>query len=185
MRVFFVRLQLAMALTVFWAGGVFAQMERTVYQTFSLDSVTTFQLDVVGFTEVEVKTWAGNTVLSEVQIQLWDASPEILNFMVDNGRYRFLFDKKGSFARIASEQRDRKLVKTKLSNGAACQEITRLRIFLPDTYGWDPTLDAGSDGVLKENTDALFRWVAGSEEVVSQEQQNKYTLIKTFQLKSR
>ena len=160
-----------------------AQMERTVYQTFSLDSASTFQLDVVGFTEVEVKTWAGNTVLSEVHIQLWDASPEILDFMVENGRYRFLFEKKGMVARLASEQRDRKLVKTKLSNGAACREITKLKIFVPDLYGWTPELDPGSDGVVKQTSSELFRWVAGSEEVFTQEQQNKFTLIKTLQLK--
>lgn len=160
-----------------------AQMERTVYQTFTLDSISTFQLDVVGFTEVEVKSWAGNTVLSEVQIELWDASPEILNFMVENGRYRFLFEKKGTNARIASEQRDRKLVKTKLSNGAACRETTVLRIFVPEHYGWTDQLDQGSDGVILQNTSELFRWVAGQEEVATQEQQNKYVMIKTLQFK--
>ena len=65
----------------------------------------------------------------------------------------------------------------------SCAKITKLKIFVPDLYGWTPELDPGSDGVVKQTSSELFRWVASSEEVFTQEQQNKFTLIKTLQLK--
>lgn len=171
---------------LFGQATLSAQMERTIYQAFEIDSSEVIRLDLVGFTHVEMLVWAGNTVLSEVSIQLWDASPEILNYFVDKGRYKFGFEKKGTTASITTQVRERKVIKTKISGPTGCQEITTLKLFIPDTYQWSATLEEDSDGTILENTPVKLHWESGysqSNQLETFEDRNKHKLIKTLQLK--
>ena len=52
-----------------------AQMERTVYQVFEVDSIQTVTLDIVGFTKNEHNVRAGKRIWTEANIQIWNASP--------------------------------------------------------------------------------------------------------------
>lgn len=162
-----------------------AQMERTIYQTYEIDSAEVVRLDLVGFTHVELLVWAGNTILSEVTIQLWDASPAILNYFVDKGRYQFAFEKNGAKASISTQVRERKVIKTKLSGPAGCQEITTLKLFIPDTYEWSAQLEEDSDGSITENTPIKLHWSSGYLGSGSEtfEDRNKHKIIKTLRLK--
>lgn len=160
-----------------------AQMERTIYQTFEIDSAGVIKLDLVGFTEVEVKAWAGNTILTEVNIQLWEASPDILNYFVEKGRYLFGFEKTGDQVAITTQVRERKVIKTKLSGPGGCQEITTLRIFVPENYSWSEQLEGDSDGTILESRDGFLSWrsgYSGNSGDESFEERNKHKLLKTL-----
>ena len=111
-----------------------AQMERTTYQTFEVDSVRVINLDIMG--EYEIKTWAGSNLLVETNVQIWDASREILNFLIKEGRYDLttdtVADPHPQEIRIYTKNTVRKPVKRK--DGGQCQEVATTRIFIPDTY---------------------------------------------------
>ncbi len=158
-------------------------MKRTIYEAFEVDSAAAVLLDLVGFTDIEVTAWAGNTVLTEVNIEVWDASPEIVDFFVEQGRYKFAVERKGEEVHVASQVRERKVIKTKLSGPSGCQERINLRVFVPDNYYWSNVLEADSDGVVIEATDSLLRWESGnknSDQVETYEDSKKHKLVKTL-----
>ncbi|MBL7797542.1 MAG: hypothetical protein JNJ90_13685 [Saprospiraceae bacterium] len=119
------------------ATGVSAQMERTVYQVFEVDSVQTITLDIVNFTYPELHIWAGNSVLTEANIQVWDASPEIVNDMIKAGRYEFESEKAGDLLRIFTKQRKREDVRRQ-GTPSKFVEQTTIKVFVPDIYEFDP-----------------------------------------------
>lgn len=114
-----------------------AQMERTVYQVFEVDSIETVELDIVGFTYPELHVWAGNSILTEANIQIWDASPEIVNYLIEKGRYAFDTTANGNTMRIYTRVRKREDIKLP-GMRAKCVEQTTVKIFVPDIYEWDP-----------------------------------------------
>ena len=67
-----------------------AQMERTMYQVFEIDSAQTVQLEIAG--EYQILEWAGNSILVETNVQIWDASREILGHLIEDGRYDLATD---------------------------------------------------------------------------------------------
>lgn len=114
-----------------------AQMERTVYQVFEVDSIQTVILDIVGFTYPELHVWAGNNILTEANIQVWEASPEIVNYLIDQGRYAFDFEKKEDVLRVFTKIRKREDIKLP-GMKTKCVEQTTVKVFIPDIYEWDP-----------------------------------------------
>lgn len=114
-----------------------AQMERTVYQVFEVDSAQTVTLDIVGFTYPELHVWAGNNILTEANIQVWDATPEIVNYLIDQGRYAFETEKSGDTLRIYTKVRKREDIKLPGMH-SKCVEQTTVKVFIPDIYEWDP-----------------------------------------------
>lgn len=114
-----------------------AQMERTVYQVFEVDSVQTVTLDIVNFTYPEIHIWAGNSILTEANIQIWDASPEIVNHLIEKGRYAFGSEKTGETLHIFSKIREREDVKLP-GMRSKCVEQTTIKVFVPDIYEFNP-----------------------------------------------
>jgi hypothetical protein len=164
--------------------SVHAQIERTIYQTFEIDSAQTVHLDLVGFTDVQIEAWAGNTVLTEVQVRLWNASTEILNYFVKEGRYKFEFEKKDSTASVTTQVRQRDIIKTKSSGPAGCLELSAVKIFVPDNYIWTKDLEGDSDGTVLEYREGLLIWKSGNNAAdESFEDRNKHKLQKTLTIK--
>lgn len=123
--------------SLLYSVGVSAQMERTVYQVFEVDSVQTVTLDIVNFTYPELHVWAGNSILTEANIQIWDASPEIVGHLIENGRYEFQSEKTGDALHIFSKIRQRQDIKLP-GMRSKCVEQTTIKIFVPDIYEFDP-----------------------------------------------
>ncbi len=111
-----------------------AQMERTMYQVFNVDSAKTITLDMVGI--YEIHTWAGSSILVENNIQIWDASREILGFLIKNGRYDVTMDSTAgptpSEMNIYTKIKERKPIKR--PDGQKCLEIATAKIFIPDVF---------------------------------------------------
>lgn len=116
---------------------VSAQMERTVYQVFEVDSIQTVTLDIVGYTYPELHVWAGNSILTEANIQVWDASPEIVNYLIEQGRYAFDSEKTTDALRIFTKVRKREDIKLP-GMPKKCVEQTTIKVFIPDIYDWNP-----------------------------------------------
>lgn len=111
-----------------------AQMERTMYQVFEVDSAQTVQFEVAG--EYDVLPWAGNSILIETNVQIWDASREILGQLIKDGRYDLTTDSTAGpnpkQIRIFTKNLDRKPIKR--LDGTKCLEIAVTKIFVPDTF---------------------------------------------------
>ena len=110
----------------------FAQMERTIYQVFEVDSVKTVSLDLADV--YEIYSWGGSSILVETNIKISFASPEILDYLIKEGRYAIAMDTLAPDAmKIYTKNRNRKPIKT--PNGV-CTEIPDAKIFVPDTFIW-------------------------------------------------
>ncbi len=116
-----------------------AQMERTVYQIFAVDSAETVVIDMVNFIYPEVHFWAGTSILTEVHVQVWDASPERVDTLISQGRYAFEMERQGSTLRIYSKTRRREpIYMFRQGQKKACLEQTVIKVFVPDIYEVDP-----------------------------------------------
>ena len=117
-------------LSLLCSAPLHAQMERTIYQVFPVDSVETVELDLAGI--YEVQPWAGSDILVETNIQIWHASPEILKHLIELGRYDLVSDTLSpELIKISTKIRDRKPIKTRQGE---CTEIATTRLFVPEMY---------------------------------------------------
>lgn len=107
----------------------FAQLEKTIHQTFSLEKAPSVQLEVYG--DYELIPWAGDHILTETNIQLYDASEGILEHFLKVGRYEMMVDTADGQFSLVSKDQERRSVKT--SKGE-CYEFVNTKIFVPDTY---------------------------------------------------
>lgn len=109
-----------------------AQMERTIYQVFNVDSVQTVAFDIADV--YDIYSWSGNSILIETNIKISFASPDILAYLIKEGRYDVAMDTLAPAAvKIYTKIRDRKPVKTPAGE---CTEIPEAKIFVPDTFLW-------------------------------------------------
>ncbi len=111
-----------------------AQMERTMYQVFEIDSAQVVDFDIAG--EYSILPWAGNSILVETNVQIWDASREILSDLIKLGRYDLTTDStlgpNPKELRIFTKYLKRKSIKR--LDGQKCLEIAVTKIFVPDTF---------------------------------------------------
>ncbi len=106
-----------------------AQLQKILHQSFDIEEVTSISLDLYG--EYELEKWAGNTILTETHIQLYDASPNIMDFYVKQGRYDMEGTLDGEHFKMISKDKVRKTLKTKEGE---CFEFIKLRIFIPEDF---------------------------------------------------
>lgn len=134
-------------LVVFMLSSVvmLAQFSKTVHNSFEADEVNTISLDLAG--EVSVEEWAGNTVLVETQIRLYNASKGIFNHFVETeGRYDVLAEVSEGHLNIYSKDKVRKVVQTK--NGQTTEEIL-VRVLIPKKFSGE-----GVGPYTRENPDS-------------------------------
>jgi hypothetical protein len=109
-----------------------AQMERTMYQVFEVDSFKFISLDLADIYDIEV--WGGSSILIETNIQISHASPEILDFLIKEGRYDVKADTVSpTELLLATKIRNRKPIKTPAGE---CTELPAAKIFVPDVFIW-------------------------------------------------
>lgn len=106
-----------------------AQLAESIHQSFEMDDYNSVYINLKG--EVEVETWAGNTVLTETKIKLYDASKGILDYFIKLGRYEIETTNSSSRINLKSKDIVRRPIRTK--NGE-CYEEVKVRVFLPDDF---------------------------------------------------
>ena len=112
-----------------------AQLTKVLHQTFEIDSVEKITLNLYG--EYEVEKWAGNTILTETKVEIYDASPGIFKFFIEEkGRYDIVAEINGMEAVIFSNDSERKTIKNKQTD-TECFELIKLKVFVPDDFNID------------------------------------------------
>lgn len=114
--------------------SVSAQMEQTIYQIFPADSVRTVHLDVVD--SCNIIPWAGDNVLAEIRIRLWDCSPEILDYLIKQERYTLLSEQRGEELWLSSKDQKRMEIRNKQK--MTCPEYVEIKLFVPESFEWTP-----------------------------------------------
>lgn len=118
-----------LAMLMLFALTAEAQLQKILHQSFEIEEINSISLDLHG--EYELEKWAGNTILTETSIQLYDANPNILKFLIKNGRYEIESDSEGETFKLESKDKQRRSIKTKEGE---CFEFVNLKIFIPEDF---------------------------------------------------
>lgn len=114
----------------FFTFSAQAQLKKTVHQTIEVGEARNINLDLYG--EYEIEAWPGNTLMSETKIELYDASPHILKFFLEEQeRYKILADNSGENLSVYSNDKERRSISYK---GAQCYEIIKVKLYVPEEF---------------------------------------------------
>ncbi len=126
------RIFLPFFVLIFALPNLFGQLERTFYQSYEIDSVRAVNLEIPQ--DFQLYAWAGNTILIETHIQLFEASPNLLDFFIKQKRYQIDMVRGTEEASLAPFQTERKPIKTARGE---CTEVVTVKVFVPDTFEWE------------------------------------------------
>ena len=108
-----------------------AQLEKTIHQTFFIDDVSSVSFELVS-DSMAIVPWAGNTILTETKVELYEASPSILaHFMEKEQRYAIEADTTAGSFLLFSKNKERKPIRTRFGE---CPEIVYIRVFVPENF---------------------------------------------------
>jgi len=112
------------------AVGLQAQFARTLHSSIEVGEAGEILIDIAG--DVVVEPWAGNTVLVETQVKMYNASKGIFVYYVETaGRYDVVHELSGSRLRVYSMDGQRKPIQSK--RGLSTEEV-RTRVFIPSNF---------------------------------------------------
>ena len=120
---------LLFVISLIFAVPSFAQFEKIIHQSFETYEIENLEINVNG--EYEVESWAGNVILTETKVQLYDASPSIFNFYLEKERYNLTSNQTDANVTITSVDMVRKPIRTKKGE---CYEFVKIRVFIPEDY---------------------------------------------------
>lgn len=124
-----------------------AQLQKSFHQVYEVsDSVQSLELRLYG--EFEHKAWAGNTIMLQTKVTLYDANNSILKFFMENGRYDVTSEQIGSTMYLTAKDQERRIIK---SDGVECYEVVEQKIYIPDSFL--PTGDNLFTKAIEENGD--------------------------------
>ena len=108
-----------------------AQVHKSFHQIFEMsDSVSTIELKLVG--EYEWEHWAGNTIMLQTKVELYDASQATLDYFWEKDeRYKVEGQGGGKKMLLFALKQERPGIKV---GGVQCFEIVKQRLFIPDTF---------------------------------------------------
>lgn len=108
-----------------------AQLMKTLHQTFEVQDFNEITLELLS-DSTAIEPWAGNTIMTETKVELYDASPSLLrHFIEKQNRYGIQADTLPGVLRIHSTVDERKPIVTKHGNAT---EIVYIRVFVPQDF---------------------------------------------------
>jgi hypothetical protein len=107
----------------------FAQLEKTMHQTFEVGEARQIVLDLYG--EYEIKHWEGNNVMTETSVKIFNATPQVLNHLVNQQRYDIQPAATGEVLKLASSDMKRESIMTKHGD---CSEYVVLIVYMPAQF---------------------------------------------------
>jgi len=111
------------------SNPLWGQLQRILHQSFAVDSANQIELDLYG--DFVTRTWSGNAVLAETQIKIYGATRGILDFAIDQGRYKIEADRQSGRVLLRSSDMVRPVIST--PKGQSYEEIVTT-IYIPDQF---------------------------------------------------
>ncbi|MCB0652632.1 MAG: hypothetical protein KDC85_15245 [Saprospiraceae bacterium] len=110
--------------------GLQAQVQKSFHQVFEMsDSVQVIELNLVG--NYDYKPWAGNTIMLQTKIVLYDATSAILDFFTEQGRYEVEAKEVSDKLVLRALDPVRKVIK---SSGVECFEQVSQVLYIPEDF---------------------------------------------------
>lgn len=132
---------------LFFCASATAQVEKTIHQAFELENVSSVKLEIPG--EYEIIPWASSSIMTETHVQLFQASPAILNHFVEKAkRYNFTLELSEGTAVLKAEDMKREPIKIR---GVTLTELVVQKIYLPENYV--ATASADQESLLVKRSD--------------------------------
>jgi hypothetical protein len=114
---------------ILFCGLANAQLEKNIHSTFRVDSIESLTLNLSG--DIKIEKWAGNMILAETNVKLYDAGGNVLKYFIEKGRYDLALTTEGSEGELASIDLRRAPIRTK--NGE-CYEIVSIKLLVPEEF---------------------------------------------------
>ena len=117
-----------------------AQLTKMLHQTFEVDSVDRITISIVG--EYEIVKWAGNNVLTETKVEIYDTTPGTFKYLIEEKkRYEIVAEIDNMTASFFSFDSKRAPIKKRDSddeeNYKESFELIKVKIFVPDDFNID------------------------------------------------
>lgn len=113
-------------------SACFGQLEKTIHQTFDLEGKTAIHLNIHG--QYSIIAWAGNNVLVETKVQLYNSSSSILKHFVEKDlRYQVDADT-SSTGTLQLLSHDKKRVSLRTKTGAESTEVVETKVYVPENF---------------------------------------------------
>lgn len=116
----------------FFSLNCFGQLEKTIHQTFDLEGVEAVQLELYGV--YTIVPWAGNNILVETKIQLYNSSESVLKHFIDKDKRYFIEADTLSEVQLKLFSHDMKRSSLRTKTGAESVENVETRIFIPENF---------------------------------------------------
>ncbi|MEM7105148.1 MAG: hypothetical protein AAF502_18570 [Bacteroidota bacterium] len=117
----------------FLANG---QIVRTVHQSFEKEQAHLLELDLKA--NVEIQEWTGSRILVETTISLEGANKNIIEALIDAGRYHLEKTENGQSLLLNFKNLQNKLAVRSIE----IYETIRVKIFVPEGMQYDESLAA-------------------------------------------
>jgi hypothetical protein len=110
--------------TVILASNCFGQLEKTIHQTFDIGEKTAISLDLFG--EYTLEHWAGNNILVETNVQLFNSTSSVLKHFIEKDfRYQIDMDTLNETS-LHLVSHDKKRISLRTKTGAESTEAVIL-----------------------------------------------------------
>lgn len=117
-------------LVISYIGSLQAQEKTSFHQSFELTDSTNIILIELN-NEYEYEFWAGNTILVQTEIELYNASKAVLSYFKEQGRYTIDSYTFLEEIKLVPQDSIQEPIQTKRGE---CFEIIKTKILLPDTF---------------------------------------------------
>ena len=114
-----------------------AQLVKVLHQTFEIDSVNNISIGIVG--EYEIEKWAGNNILTETKVEIYDTTPGTFKHLVEEKkRYEIVAEIENTKATLFSfDSKRAPIKKSEAKEGDSFNEsfeLIKVKIFVPDDF---------------------------------------------------
>jgi hypothetical protein len=109
-----------------------AQLKKTLHRVFEVpETADKLVFNIYEGDTYDIIPWAGNTVMTETQVKMYQASRGVFDFFLEEGRYDFVTSPLSDSLIISSKDLLRQVIK--LEEAEAVEQV-HSRIYIPDYF---------------------------------------------------
>ena len=114
-----------------------AQLKKTLHKVFEVpETADKLIFNIYEGDSYDIIPWAGNTVMVETHVKMYQASRGVFDFFLEEGRYEFITQPQGDSLILSSKDLLRRVIK--LEDVEALEKV-HSRIYIPDYFSQQST----------------------------------------------
>ena len=109
-----------------------AQLKKTLHKVFEVpETANLLVFNIYEGDSYDVIPWAGNTIMTETQVEMSKASRGVFDFFLEEGRYDFITAPQSDSLIVSSKDLLRRVIKLE---DVEAEEKVHSRIYIPDYF---------------------------------------------------